>query len=52
MGTPGASLPMEQLEMLKLRMQHTWNVWQFAGRQRVSMFNYFFSLRESWSTVT
>jgi hypothetical protein len=46
MGTTGTpplpnGLSSTELEMLKLRTNYAWNVWEFAGRQRVSMFNYF-----------
>jgi len=37
MGTPLAS----DLEIVKARLSYAWNVWEFHGRQRMNMFNYF-----------
>ncbi len=46
MGTPESPTsqngsPRNQLEILKVRMDYAWDVWEFHGRQRMSMFNYF-----------
>jgi hypothetical protein len=39
MGTSGSTLP--NLEEVKARLSYAWNVWEFHGRQRMNMFNYF-----------
>lgn len=46
MGTPGTPPPPTaltaiELEFLKLRTKYLWDVWEFHGRQRMSMFYYF-----------
>jgi hypothetical protein len=41
MGTPGAPLSPTDPEILKLRTKYAWDFWEFHGRQRLSMFNYF-----------
>jgi hypothetical protein len=41
MGTPGSAPPTNDLETLKARLTYAWNVWEFHGRQRMSMFYYF-----------
>jgi hypothetical protein len=40
MGTPG-SVSSNDLETVKARVSYAWNVWEFHGRQRMNMFNYF-----------
>ena len=30
-----------QMEILKLRAKYAWDLWEFHGRQRMNMFNYF-----------
>jgi hypothetical protein len=42
MATPESpASPNESVEILKLRVSYAWGVWEFHGRQRFSMFNYF-----------
>jgi len=41
MGTPSSALPAGDLEALKAKLTYAWNVWEFHGRQRMNMFNYF-----------
>lgn len=41
MGTPGSTLLDGDLESVKARLGYAWNVWEFHGRQRMNMFNYF-----------
>ncbi len=40
MGVPGA-IPPTDMEIVKARLNYAWNVWEFHGRQRMNMFNYF-----------
>ena len=42
-GTPPSEvvLTTSELEILKLRMKYAWDWWEFHGRQRMNMFNYF-----------
>lgn len=37
---PGSTLSASELETLKAKLSYAWNVWEFHGRQRMSMFNY------------
>lgn len=41
MATPSDPLLATELEIVKARTSYAWNVWEFHGRQRLSMFNYF-----------
>lgn len=40
MATAGSIAPSD-LELVKARLGYAWNVWEFHGRQRMNMFNYF-----------
>ena len=41
MGTPGSTLLASDLDTLKAKLSYAWGVWEFHGRQWMSMFNYF-----------
>jgi hypothetical protein len=41
MGTPSSAFGATELEVLKAKLSYAWNVWEFHGRQRMNMFNYF-----------
>ena len=41
METQGSTISPIDLDILKAKLSYAWNVWEFHGRQRMSMFNYF-----------